>query len=543
MIERMEKLPTKKIIFMIVLLFIPLFFFYLGTPGLWDEDESIYAEISRQMMLRHDFVGTYFNYEPRFDKPPLNFWINAAFYKIFGMNELTTRMGSTLFGFCCLILAYLFGKRLFNKRTGILAAFMLGTGFLFFIETQMALIDTSLTFLIGLTLYFFYRGYTEGKAYLLMLMGIPLGLGILAKGPVAVIIASAVAFIFWLFQTIKYKIDWRKLWNWQLLTGFAIAAAICLPWYFMMWSRYGMDFIQSHFGYHMIKRFTEPIEHHGGEWYYSLYYIILLVIGFMPWGAYIPGSFRFALKRWSDSKVFFLLTWLVITLGFFTVAQTKLPGYALPLFIPCALLMGSWWDQLFNSTKLKTNPWWGFMIQLVIVLGIVTFTAFHRAMLPPGYQGIIWVLFLLPLSLGLGVLFFWLWPKKKQSYRLFFNTTFITYYLFWALFLLLLVPVMELDKPVKYLAVELPRYLSAGDKVISVIPSNFTAPFYTRHKVIFLHRDAGLTEYYRNKSYFFAFVDRKTLAYLKRHNLAFYQLSQYGSGYLISNRPVQYKKE
>ncbi|HBE79729.1 MAG TPA: hypothetical protein DDW65_18420, partial [Firmicutes bacterium] len=146
MIALIEKLSVKKIIFMIVLLFVPLFLFYLSVPGLWDEDESIYTEISRQMLLRHDLVGTYFNYEPRYDKPPLNFWITTAFYKVFGMNEFTSRMTSTIFGFLCIILVLYFGKRLFNKRTGILAALMLGTSFLFFIETQMALIDTSLTF-------------------------------------------------------------------------------------------------------------------------------------------------------------------------------------------------------------------------------------------------------------------------------------------------------------------------------------------------------------------------------------------------------------
>jgi 4-amino-4-deoxy-L-arabinose transferase-like glycosyltransferase len=539
MITLMEKLPTKKIIFMIVLLFIPLFIFYLGVPSLWDEDESVYAEISRQMILHHDFVGTYFNDEPRYDKPPLNFWINTAFYKTFGMNEFTSRIGSTIFGLLCLVLAYLFGKMLFNKRSGILAAFMLGTGFLFFIETQLALIDTTLTFLIGLTLYLFYRGFTEEKPHFLLLMGIPLGLGILAKGPVALVLTGAIGLAFGFFQFFKNKVDWRRLFNWHLLGGFLIGAAICLPWYFAMVSRYGVDFIQSHFGYHMIRRFTQPIEHHGGGWYYNLYYVVLLFVGFIPWSAYIPGSLSLAIRRWSESKMFFLLSWAAITFSFFTIAQTKLPGYTLPLFLPCALLMGYWWDQLLAGSKIKSNPWWGIGIQLLIVLGVVTFIASHRAALPQGYQGTVWVLFLLPLSLIIGTLFIWFWRRQNKSYEPFFTVTFFAYYLIWALFLLLFVPIIENYKPVKYLAVELQQHLTKQDKVISAIHSNYSVPFYTRHKVFFATNDLNLAKYFQDKARIFAFVEAKSLVYLKQHNLPYYSLSHYGSGYLISNRPVE----
>jgi 4-amino-4-deoxy-L-arabinose transferase-like glycosyltransferase len=539
MIALIEKLPAKKIIFMIVLLFIPLFLFYLSVPGLWDEDESVYTEISRQMLIRHDLVGTYFNYEPRYDKPPLNFWITAAFYKAFGMNEFTSRMSSTFFGFLCLILVLCFGKRLFNKRTGILAALMLGTGFLFFIETQMALIDTSLTFCIGLTLYFFYRGFAEARPNFLLLMGFPLGLGVLAKGPIALILSGAVGLIFATFQIFKHKVKWRVLFNWQLMLGFIIALAICLPWYFTMGSRYGMDFIRNHFGYHMIERFTKPIESHGGGWYFAFYYLVILVIGFIPWSAYIAGAFRLAVRHWSDSRLFFILTWFVVIFGFFTISQTKLPGYALPFFPPIAILMGFWWNQLLGDSKAKTNPWWGMGIQFLVVLGFVTFIAIQRAALPSGYQGTVWVLFLLPVCLILSALVIWVWRRRTQSYEPFFKVNFFTFYIFWALFLLLFVPIIENYKPVKYLAVELRQYLTDRDKVISALPSNYTAPFYTRHKVIFVTDNLSLVKYYQSKSRVFAIVTVKSLNYLKSNNLACYQLSHYGSGYLIVNQPLK----
>ncbi|MGE5581828.1 MAG: ArnT family glycosyltransferase [Bacillota bacterium] len=540
MIALLEKLSAKKALFMIVLLFIPLFMFYLSRPGLWDEDESVYAEISRQMVSRHDYVGTYFNYEPRYDKPPLNFWINTFFYKLFGMTEFSSRLGSTLFSFLGLILMYSFGKRLFNKRVGIMAALMIGTAFLYFVETQMALIDTTLTFMIGLILYLFYLGVIENRSNLLIWMGMPLGLGILAKGPVALILSGGVGLIFWLFLKLKSQTNWRSLFNWQLLAGFAVAAAICLPWYWAMWSRYGMDFISSHFGYHMIDRFTKPLEGHGGEWYFSLYYLIMLFIGFMPWSAYIPGSVTLAVKRWSEPNMFFLLSWAAITFAFFTVAQTKLPGYTLPLFPPVALLMGYWWDQLLTVPGMRSNPWWGIAIQLLIVTGFVVLIVVFRSYLPQGYENAIWVLFLLPASLIAGAIAIIILRRRDRSYEPFFKVTFFTFYLFWALFLMLLVPIIENFKPVKYLAVDLRGHLTDKDRVVSYIPSNYTAPFYTRHKVDFVHNDQDFKRIYTLKTRVYAFVSADGLKYLWEQRIPCYQLSHFGSGYLISNQAVNW---
>jgi 4-amino-4-deoxy-L-arabinose transferase-like glycosyltransferase len=539
MLSLMEKLPTKKIIWMIVLLFVPLFLFYLGTPSLWDEDESIYTEISRQMILRHDPIGTYFNYEPRYDKPPLNFWVTTAFYKTFGMNEFTSRLGSTIFAFLCLILVYLFGQKLFNKKTGIIAALMLGTGFLFFIESQMALIDTTLTFFIGLTLYFFYRSMTENNPWFLLLMGIPLGLGILAKGPVALVISGAIGLAFWLFLIIQKRTNSRSLWNRYLLGGFFIAAVICLPWYLAMWSRYGMDFIQSHFGYHMFKRFTQPIESHGGGWYYNFYYIVMLFIGFMPWSAYIPGSLKLAIKRWAQTPIFFILTWAVVTFGFFTIAQTKLPGYSLPLFLPVALLMAYWWEQLLSDTKLQSNPWWGILIELCIVLGLVILIGIHRTVLPVAFQNTVWILFLLPLSLIIGAFLIWFWRKRNKSYEPFFNVTFFSYYLLWALFVLLLVPFAESNKPVKYLAAELQPYLTKQDQVIDALSGSFSSPFYTRHQIIFAANRQHFLQAYQTKSRVFAFVSAQSIQYLQQYHLQYYLLYHYGPGYLIVNQDLK----
>jgi 4-amino-4-deoxy-L-arabinose transferase-like glycosyltransferase len=533
------RLNERKIPLLIVLVFIPLFMFYLGVPSFWEEDESIYVDITREMILRHDYVSTFFNYQPRFDKPPLNFWITAVFYKLFGMNEFTSRLASNIFGFLGLILVYLFGKKLFNRRSGWLAALILGTSFLYFIETQMAIIDTTLTFFITLTLYWFYQGYFERQPRFLVFMGIPLGLGILTKGPVALLLPAAIGMMTGLSEIFKKRENWRSLFNWRILAAFAIAFAICLPWYLAMWSRHGMAFLDAHFGYHMIRRFSTAIEGHGGGWYYYLYYVILLFIAFLPWSFGITGSISAVIKKLTDSKYFFLFSWSIVIFGFFTIAQTKLPGYILPLLPPVALMMGSWWDGLFDESKSNSHFWWGNAIQCLIALLFVALIIYKKSELPAGYESTVGIFVALPVSLlvtAIVLLFTYLYTK---SYRLPFKISFGISYIFWAVFLMSLVPIIEDFKPSKYLAAAANRYLTDKDTIISTIPEPKSAVFYTRHQVILSGDNARLAGLLQGKGRVFAMVGKKNLDYLKEQKVGFILLKQHGSGYLITNREVR----
>jgi 4-amino-4-deoxy-L-arabinose transferase-like glycosyltransferase len=534
-----QQQSDKKIVLMLVLIFIPLFMFYLGVPSFWEEDESIYVDITRQMILRNDYVSTFFNYQPRFDKPPLNFWITAVFYKLFGMNEFTSRLASNIFGFLGLIMVYLFGRKLFNRRSGLLAALILGTSFLYFIETQMAIIDTTLTFFITLTLYWFYQGFFERQPKFLLLMGIPLGLGILTKGPVALILPAAVGLTTGLSEIFRKRVNWRSLFNWRILGAFVIALAISLPWYLAMWSRHGMSFLDAHFGYHMIRRFSTAIEGHGGGWYYYLYYVVLLFIGFLPWSFGITGSISAVFKKLTGSKTFFLFSWSMVIFGFFTIAQTKLPGYILPLLPPVALMMGSWWDGLFDETKSNSHFWWGNAIQCFIAFLFVALIVYKKSELPAGYESTIGIFVFLPVCLVLTAMLLLITYLRTKSYRLPFKTSFVIAYIFWAVFLMTLVPIIENFKPSKYLAAEVRKYLTDKDTIISTIPEPKSAVFYTRHHVILTGDNAKLAELLQSKRRVFAIVEKQSIAYLKEHKTRYFLIKQHGSGYLIANREVK----
>lgn len=540
MIRFLENSNPKRTILFICLIFVPLFFFFLGIPHLWDGDESYYAEVSHQMLIRNDWIAPYFNYtSPSFDKPPFTFWVNLTCYKIFGMNEFASRFGSALFALFGIILVYLFGKRLFNKRTGILAALMLGTGFGYFVESQMVLIDTTLTFFIAATLYCFYRGYMDGKPSYLLIMGIPIGLGILTKGPVALLLSGGAGLVFWFYMTLKEKKKSAQLFNWQLLGGFLIAAAICLPWYLAMWFRFKEAFLAAHFGYHMFTRFTTSIESHGGsQWYFYLYYLVFLIIGFLPWSANLVGALKMGISRRGDQRTLFLLIWTALVFIFFTIARTKLPGYVIPLLPPVALLVASWWDQILADEQIKVNFWWGILCQLAGSLFLLIFMLVMHGKVPAGYESLYKAILLIPFSLIIASLITAILFWRSRNRQILFQATLVTFYLFWIFLYLTLSQQARFFQPVKELASDLKKYLHPKDKVVVSILGAFSAPYYTDHPVAILYGKKEVAASLRMKERVYAMVDQATIAYLKEQRESYYLISRHAQGYLISNRAM-----
>jgi 4-amino-4-deoxy-L-arabinose transferase-like glycosyltransferase len=535
----LEKGSPQKTILWLVLLFAGLYLFYLGVPSLWDGDESIYVEISHQMLDRSDLIAPYFNYnELRFDKPPLNAWINVLFFKIFGMNEFASRFGSALFGLLGIILVYLFGRRLFNQKIGLLAALMMGTSFMYFIETQMALIDTTLTFFITLILYFFYRGYMEAKPRFYLWMGVAIGLGILTKGPVALLLTGAVGFIFWIYCSITRQKKWRDLFCWQLLGGFLIGLVICVPWYVVMWLRFGAEFLWAHFGFHMWTRFLKPIEDHGGsQWYYNFYYVLVIMVGFFPWSANLFHSLKMALKRRLEPEIFFGLVWIGVVFIFFTIAQTKIPGYIMPLLPPLVLLTGNWWAKVFSDSQLKPKLWIGNLVLLLIALLCLIIMVALRSQVPAGYENAFRLIIILPISVIAASLISLILYFRNHNPKSFFNVSFILSYLALIVFLVVFMPVVQTFHPVKHLAPELKKRIKVEDKLAIYTAGSFTAPFYVEHKFSAYWDDSSLGNALKDPVKVFAIVDEKTLPYLKEHQIFYIILDHWEHSYLIVNQP------
>jgi len=165
-----------------VLLIIPSFF----TRNLWNPDEPRYMELTREMVVLHDYVVPHLDGVWHPDKPPLFMWLSVVFYKLrFGM--LSGRTVSLLATMGTLLLVYFFGRRLSGAGMGWLAALVTATAFLFAYISKDGVADTVITLVEtgGVLAAYLALNAKTGRARLWWLaFYAACGLAVLCKGPV-----------------------------------------------------------------------------------------------------------------------------------------------------------------------------------------------------------------------------------------------------------------------------------------------------------------------------------------------------------------------
>src|SRR5262249_3593123 len=157
-----------------------------GRPSLWDIDEGKNGEAAREMFESNNWVLPTFNFEPRFEKPVLLYWLQALSYSWLGVNELSVRFPGAIA--CCLagFFIYELGRHMFDSGTGLLAALTLGSMALFSASARFGNPDAILNTCTLLTLSCFWFGFSSSQAIWLIAAGASAGLSVLAKGPVGV---------------------------------------------------------------------------------------------------------------------------------------------------------------------------------------------------------------------------------------------------------------------------------------------------------------------------------------------------------------------
>jgi 4-amino-4-deoxy-L-arabinose transferase-like glycosyltransferase len=353
----------------------------LGTPSLWDIDEGKNGEAAREMLESGNWVVPTFNYQVRFEKPALLYWLQIGAYKLCGIGEFAARLPSALA--CCLtaLLAYELGRRMFDKGTGLLAGLILSSMALFCASAHFANPDALLNALSALTLTLFWLGVSSGHAGWLVPAGICAGLGVLAKGPVALMLpaAAALCFLAWSRQILFLR---NRALLWAIL-AFLITA---LPWYVWIAVDTKGEFLRAFFLNENMERFLSPLEHHAGP---PFYYLGVVLVGIAPWSIFIGPALWYSLgttavngrpegvrdRRRADSYRF-LWCWLLVYLVFFSLARTKLPNYVLPAYLPLAVLIGRFLER-WRVGALSPPSWVGTAcLACLFVLGLGTTLVF-----------------------------------------------------------------------------------------------------------------------------------------------------------------------
>ena len=375
-------------LFWVLLLAWLVFFNALSSTGLLDETEPLFAEAARQMTVTGDWITPYYNGVTRFDKPPLIYWLMAIAYQTIGPTAFAARLpsalaGTLLIGFCFYTLQArpnqasptqeitpsppypLTPSRLLPYLAAAILA--LNTQVLFFGRTGYS--DMLLNFCFGGALLAFWRGYGQpdrpqiqsrwyGAMYSLM------ALGVLTKGPVAIVLPAGIILLF-LLSVGQFRQGLREL---RVLRGSVLFLAIAVPWYGLVWQRNGAAFGDAFFGTHNLERFTHVVNDHRGPWYYHW---LILAVGFLPWSVYLPGAIAHVLRQrpWQHPDRhrhlgLFALLWFLVVMGFFTIAVTKYFSYSLPAVLAGAILVARWWSQM--AAQGERN--WGAKLSIAVSL-------------------------------------------------------------------------------------------------------------------------------------------------------------------------------
>lgn len=312
---------------------------HLGAPSLWDIDEGNNAEASREMYECGNWIVPTFNFQLRVDKPALLYWLQGLAYHHFGINEFSARLPSALAALLSVLLVYELGRRMFGAAVGLLAGLVLASNVLFCASAHFANPDALLNACTLMTFVFFWRDFERGGHGWLVLGGFSTGLGMLAKGPVALLLPMAALglFLFWSGQTRR----WLRA---PLLGGVLVFILVAVPWYAWVAADTKAEFLRGFFLRHNLDRFLTPMENHRGS---VLYYLLIVLVGFAPWSIFfVPVAWHgWQRRRAVDPRYRFLGCWIVVYLLFFTVSSTKLPNYVLPLYPPLALLVAHFLDR------------------------------------------------------------------------------------------------------------------------------------------------------------------------------------------------------
>jgi 4-amino-4-deoxy-L-arabinose transferase-like glycosyltransferase len=342
----------------------------LPLRPLLDPDEGRYAEIPREMWASGDWVTPRLDGLKYFEKPALQYWATAAFYTVFGVHEWTSRLFGAGLAFLCLPLVYGFVRRLGRPPDeGLLAAAVLAINPYFSLIGHINLLDQSFSFLVVAAMFCFVLAQCEAtdrsrqRAWMLAAWA-GLALAMLAKGLAAIVLTAAALGLYMLVQR-----DFSPLRRMHFMTGVPLFLLIAAPWFVVVQLRNpefsGFFFVHEHFS-----RFLTTVHRRAGPVWYFVPYVLLALLPFLL-------SSRDALRRaWQQAPIAgngfradrFLLAWCAGTLLFFSVSQSKLPPYILPIMPVLAVLLAP--ALRADALALRRATWVQSGLLLLLAIGL-----------------------------------------------------------------------------------------------------------------------------------------------------------------------------
>lgn len=328
------------------------YFFGLTIP-LLGPDEPRYAQVAREMFERGDWVTPTLGGFHWFEKPALLYWLEIAFFNVFGVSEWSARLGPALFGLGTIMSLWILGRKISKTESqkpktdlanwlALISASTLGI----LVFSRGASFDITLTFPMTAAMVSFFSYDRSQKATPLISFYFFIGVALLAKGLIGILFPFGIVAFYYLLSR---RLPNRKF-VLSLFWGTLIAMAVAAVWYLPMYLRHGWEFVDEFFLQHHFQRFTSNKYKHPQPFYFFFWVLPLMTLPWLPF--FFAGAWRTIRQllisragvEGGDSDFFsrpilsFSVAWLVVPLIFFTFSGSKLPGYILPAVPPAILI-------------------------------------------------------------------------------------------------------------------------------------------------------------------------------------------------------------
>ena len=324
------------------------FFAALGRPALTDSDEGFYAESAREMVESGDWLTPHYNYQPRFEKPVLYYWMAAGTYLVAGASPGAARLPSALAGLGLVLVTFFCARRWHSATGALLAGIIAATSGAGIAMAHQALPDLPLAFFVSAAVWSALvgllddpRGAPGPRSRLPWLAASALAAAgaALVKGPVGPVLVAAILLPIMLFERRRLGVCCRAR-PVHLLVATAVFLAAVVPWYAAMTAEHGTAYLQRFFGAENLDRFaTARYNEPRPIWYY----LPIVVGGLLPWspfmllwGPVVRNAWR---RRAIDPAVLWLIVWAAAPVLLYTMSVGKQPRYIMPVLPPLAILL------------------------------------------------------------------------------------------------------------------------------------------------------------------------------------------------------------
>jgi outer membrane protein assembly factor BamB len=337
-----------------ILAFSAVFFVNLGSGVLQASDEQTYSQWAYHMVKTGDYLTPWAYGAISFEigKPPLLMWLMSLAYQVFGVTNFASRIWTAGFGAMSLVLVFYLGKKLYNRPVGFMSAIVLGTFLTFNLFARYAMTDVPLTCFALASIYFFVLSEEkENPIRNAVLSGLFFGLALMTK-QIAALLIPVIIFAY-LVATRK---NLRFLFTKTFTLFWGSGVLLFSPWLTYMATRFGNQFWQWYFIYADVTRSASSIEDHFAGYLFYFNYLAnnenWLWIALLPFATGLCAYRAFAKHKKQDALIFL---WMAIVLLVFSLAQTRIYWYIMPVFPAFSIAIAALLYQIAKEVS-QRNP-------------------------------------------------------------------------------------------------------------------------------------------------------------------------------------------